>query len=98
MVIKANFGNKANVVATYDIKTANDVSFKVILTENTEGLREFEIVLSSNGKPDFTEIFSHPFYQDFVLPWTYRAKEIEPSTSDSPKKVGNVFDISKYRK
>ncbi len=79
----------ARRVGQYEIQTANDVSFTVTLLENEDGLREFEIVLSDNASDEYDEVYQHPFYQNFVLPWIYKAKEIPQE--------GNVVNLSKYR-
>lgn len=95
MVTKGKFAAaKTNVVGTYKIDTPNNISFTVILKQNDEGFREFEIVLSGNGSDDYSEVFDHPFYNNFVLPWTYNKAEIEPSRTF---KADNVVDLSKYR-
>lgn len=76
MIIQADFSKKPKIVATYQIDTENNVSFKVVLKENSDGIREFEIILSNNASESYDEVFSHSFYNDFVLPWVYREREL----------------------
>lgn len=96
MVTHVNFKKKGtSVVGTYKIDAGNDVSFTVILKENENGLREFEINVSQNANGDDSVVLDHPFYQNFVLPWTYRQVEIKQDNESTPT---NVIDISKYRK
>lgn len=80
---------KSRKVGAYEIQTGNDVYFKVILLENEDGLREFEIVLSANGSDDYSEVYNHPFYQNFIIPWVHRAKDIP--TPD------NVVSMANYK-
>ncbi len=85
---------RMNIVGTYKIDTSNNVSFTVVFKENSEGLREFEILLSGNGSDDYSEVFAHPFYNNFVIPWTYNKVELEPTKNSS---AVNVVNMSKYR-
>lgn len=92
MVTHLNFDRKGtSVVGKYKVETTNNVSFVVTLKENEQGLREFEIDVSQEGGGDDSVVLDHPFYQNFVLPWTYRQLEID---SEPPK---NVIDINQYR-
>lgn len=77
-------------VGHYEIQTSNNVSFTVTLLENDQGLREFEIVLSENGSDDYDEVYEHPFYQNFVIPWVHKAKDI-PNDS-------NIVNLSEFKK
>lgn len=80
---------KKKNIASYEIQTTNDVSFSVRLFEDIDGNREFEIILSGNGSDNYSEIFSHPFYKNTVLPWVYKEKEIKPTI----KYDNNVIDL-----
>ena len=96
MVTEENFANtKTKVVGTYKIVTNNNISFTVHLKENQSGFREFEIILSENGSDDYSEVLDHPFYNNFVLPWTYNKIEIKPEKFSNRY---NVVDILKHRK
>lgn len=90
------FGNKKTiVVGKYTIDAGTNTSFTVILKENKQGFREFDIVLSKTGSDDYSEVYNHPFYNNFVLPWSYRQKEI-----DEPEKetiVNNVVNLDSFR-
>lgn len=95
-VVQGQFTGNSSIVASYEIQAGNNVSFKVILKENKAGLREFEIILSSSGSDDYSEVYMHPFYKDFVLPWTYKKKESEDSPIH-PIKNNNVIDINRRK-
>lgn len=82
--------NTSRRVGHYEIQTNNNVSFTVTLLENDQGLREFEIVLSENASDDYDEVYQHPFYQNFVIPWVHKTKEI-PCTD-------NIVSLSEFKR
>lgn len=85
------------VVSTYEIETNNEVKFKVVLLENSAGDREFEIIMSDNGSDDYSEVFDHPFYNNFVIPWVHKAKNTEPQVQPPtyPENVVSIFSKKK---
>ena len=87
-MISPKVGTESAIVGQYKIDTPDNVSFVVVLKENEDGLREFEIILSENGKDDYSDVLKHSFYNEFVLPWTYRQKELPPV-----QKKNNVIQL-----
>jgi len=92
MVIQAKFDKATSVVGRYRIDAGDRVVFTVILKENAEGFREFEIELSANGSDDLSEVFEHPFYNNYVLPWSYHNASTAP-----PMYSNNVVNISDFK-
>lgn len=89
-MISPKNGTDSTIVGQYKIDTADNVSFVVLLKENKEGFREFEIILSDNAKDDYSQVLKHSFYNDVVLPWTYKQKELPPVQKNNVVRLRSV--------
>ena len=79
------------LVHVYDVETNNTVDFSIKFFENEDGFREFEIVIATDSKMNYNDIMNHHLYNNFVLPWTYKEKELASLLGD------NVVQFNKYR-
>lgn len=94
MIIELPLKNREKIVATYEIEAGNQVTFKVILKESSDGTRNFEITASQNASDDYSEVFEHPFYKNFVLPWSCKEKDIDRKEAAAD----NVVQLSKFNR
>ena len=88
----------SEIVNVFDVETGSNLIFTVKFIENAEGLREFEIILSKNGSngsdgsDEYDEVYAHPFYINYIIPWTCRRTNIKPL------KPANVVNLNAYRR
>lgn len=84
-----------NVIDVVTVNAGNGVSFKTIFKLNAEGLREFEIRLSSNSN-SMNDVFNHSFYKECVIPWSL-GNEVDLSKYKSKKEplLNNVVNFKR---
>lgn len=82
----------SEIVNVFDVETGSNLIFTVKFTENVDGLREFEIILSKSGSDEYDEVYAHPFYINYVIPWTCRRVGIKPLNKT------NVVKLNDYRR
>lgn len=101
MLIQGKFSNKKNnssVVATYDIKLSDTLSYKVSLIEPKDANRQFDILLcGSESDSDYALVMESEFYKEFLIPWINNKKEVsdmEGSTHDKSEDVATVINFA----
>lgn len=98
MIINAKFEKSNALMETYEVDAGNNVSFTVVLRQSPTGFREFEIILSNTGSDDYSEVFDHPFYNNFVLPWSnYQIKEATKENAVDKQEKSNVIEFESFR-
>ena len=84
MLIHGKFDSKkqktqqiSSIIATYDIKLSDTLSYKVSLMQPQGGHREFDIVVyGSDVDSSYNMVMESDFYKNFLIPWVNNSKDV----------------------
>lgn len=81
-----NIKSQRKLIHVYEVAnsdSSNLSQFSVKLYENEEGFREFEIVIANGSTMSYDDVMKHSIYNNFVLPWVYKEKELGALLGDN---------------
>jgi hypothetical protein len=81
-----NAPKNRKLIHTYNVSNDNInnlTDFCVKFYENDDGFREFEIIIATNSSMSYNDVMTHAIYTNFVLPWSYKEKELSALLGDN---------------